>query len=231
MMKIKRLTAPKTWPIMRKTAKWIIGSKGAKIELSLPITVIMRDLIGVCDNKKEVKKLLNLRRIKINGKPISEVTFGVNLFDVIAVEGLKHAHRLVINEKGDLAVIEIPEKESDSKLVKVTGKHIVKGGKLQLHFHDGRTMLSEDASINVGDSLLLKFPELSVESHLKLDKGMIVFITGGSHMGETAKIVDFHEFKGPQQDRVVLSVGKNKFETLEEYGFVVGTEKPIIVIK
>ncbi len=229
-MKTKRLTAPKTWQIPRKHGKWVETVKGANPELSLPITVILRDLLKICANKTETKRLLHLGKVLVNKKKVYETSFGVNIFDVITIEGMKSSLRLTLNEKSLLSTIEIPDAEADRKLVKVIGKKILRNGKTQLNFNDGRNMLAGKTNVSVGDSLLISFPEQKILDHLKLEKGALVFITSGSHMGETAKLIDFKAFEGPQQDRVVLADKKLKFETLEDYGFVVGTDKPVIAI-
>jgi len=86
-------------------------------------------------------------------------------------------------------------------------------------------------SVKVQDSLLITVPDNKIEKHLKLEKGSMVFITGGSHAGEIAKLKEFHLFEGPQADRVVLIHKKSEFETLKKYCFVIGKNEPLIKIR
>ncbi|PIO00476.1 30S ribosomal protein S4e [archaeon CG10_big_fil_rev_8_21_14_0_10_43_11] len=230
-MKTKRLTAPKTWPIKRKHGKWIISLKGSNPQLSIPITIILRDVLGICENKKDVKRLLHLGKVVVNKKKIADTSTAVNLFDVVELVDEKQAWRLSLTEKGIFTLVPIKSDETDKKLVRVIGKKMLPGKKLQLNCNDGTNILAGKTVAQTGDSLLISLPEKNILKHVKLEKGALLFVTGGSHIGELAKMSDFQRFKGPQQDRIVLSEKKSQFETLEDYGFVLGTDKAVITIR
>ena len=44
-------------------------------------------------------------------------------------------------------------------MLKITSKVSIKGNKLQYGFHDGKTLISDDKQMNVGDVCLVKLPK------------------------------------------------------------------------
>ena len=75
--------------------------------------------------------------------------------DVVEFEGSSDIYRLVPQNKQVLTPIIIDANEKSKKIVKVTSKTTIKSGKIQLGFHDGRTLIT-DTKLNFVDSCLLK---------------------------------------------------------------------------
>jgi len=65
MSHIKRQIIPKSWPIKRKGTAFVVKPT-LGFSNSLPILIILRDLINVAQNRKEVKKIINMKSILIN---------------------------------------------------------------------------------------------------------------------------------------------------------------------
>ena len=49
----KRLAAPKTWPVQRKSTKYILVSRNS--DNSIPLLIVLRDLLKVVRKRKEAK--------------------------------------------------------------------------------------------------------------------------------------------------------------------------------
>ncbi len=47
-------------------------------------------------------------------------------------------------------------------MLKITSKVSIKGNKLQYGFHDGKTLISDDKQMNVGDVCLVKLPKIQI---------------------------------------------------------------------
>ncbi len=228
--KLKRLAAPRTWKIVRKDATWIIRPTPGphSMESSIPLGVLLRDILGLAKTAKEVKYILKNGKVKVDGKVRKSPKFPVGFMDVVAIPTLDKYYRIVYDKLGRIDAIEITRDEARVKLVKVTNKNLVKGGKIQLGFHDGRTMLTEDNSIRTGDSLLISVPEQKIEKVVKLDKGNLSYITGGQHTGQTAEIVDIIPGTITRPTQVLLKRGEDQFLTKKDYVFVVGEKEPLI---
>ncbi len=230
-MSLKLLAAPKTWPVQRRQSKWIVHSRSShKLVSSLPMSFILKYL-GVAKTAIEAKKVILEGKVFIDGKPVKKYVAGAGLFDVVLIKGLENAYRVVFNNRSILSLIPISKEESNKKLVRVKGKRVLGKNIFQLNLHDGRSISYNKSDITIGDSLLISLPDQKILTHIKIKKGSIVFVTGGSHKGEVCKLVDFRAFEGSEEDRIVLQLGKETFETLESYCFVIGEDKELLKVR
>lgn len=221
---LKRLAAPKSWPIKRKGEKFITrplaGSHGFGLATSLAI--MLKDILGIAKNNKEVKHILNSREILVDGKRRKEPRFLVGLMDVLSIPETKENFRILLDKKGRLRPAKISEDESKIKLSKIINKTIIGGGKTQLNLGDSRNVLVEKNDYKSNDVLVLNLPDQKISSALKFEKGASAYTTGGKHIAELAVI---EEIKG---DIVALNSKGKRFEARKEHCFVVGKEKPLI---
>ena len=81
--------------------------------------------------------------------------------DVIELDGTADIYRLVPKDGHILVPIKINKNEKSKKLVKVKNKTSINGGKTQLGFHDGRTIIT-DADVNVNDTCSVSYTHLTL---------------------------------------------------------------------
>lgn len=228
-----RLAAPKNYPILRKAAHYIIkvGPGPHPMESSLPLLVVLRDVLKIAGIQKEIKIILNEKKVLIDGKITRNPKLPVGFMDIVSLPLLKENFRVLFNKDSTLQFLKINDAEAKEKLCRIINKTIVKKGKIQLNLHDGKNIIVDDQKYKSGDSVLIKIPEQKITKHIPLEKNVLVYIIDGRHIGETAKVADFHQMTGSTDDRVALvdDTGK-KFETLKKYIFVIGKEKPEINI-
>jgi len=221
---LSRLAMPKTWKIKRKGRKWVTRPLPGphSLKVGLPLNVLLRDMLSYAQTAKEVKYVLNNQEILVDGIRRKEPKFIVGLMDVVSIPSIKKQFRILINKKGIIIASEIKQDEIKIKPCKIIGKTAVKTGKLQLNLFDGKNILTEDKSFNTGDTVVIEVPSHKIKEVLRLEKGAVVYLTKGKHIGETG-IVD--EIKGK---KLIYLSGKDKLETLKGYAFVIGKEKPVI---
>ena len=231
MAHLKALVAPKQWKIKRKENKWVARPKpGPHNKKAAPLIIVLKSMLGVVQNKKETRHILQNKEVLLNAKTVKDPDTPTGLMDVITLPALKKDYRVTLDEKGRWVLVEIPKKESNLKICRVTNKKTVKKGRIQITLHDGTTALIKQ-KISVGDSALIQLPENKVTQILKNKKGALVLVTGGTHVGEQATILDYHGYKGVQPDKIELKTSKGQFATLENYVLVVGDKKPEITIQ
>jgi len=188
----------------------------------MPLGIILRDVIGVAHNMREAKSILHSRKVKVDGKLETDRARGVGLMDGLTVG--EENYRCVLDTNGKLRYRTIPKKGAETKICRVTGKTTVKGGKTQIHLHDGRNILIEDSpKYNTGDSLVISLPDQEIKSHLEMKSGAIAYLVGGSHIGETAVIKD-QEIKRSSKPNETNFEG---FGTISDYVFVISKETDI----
>ena len=224
---IKRMSAPKTWDIDRKTTKFITKqSPGTHTkELSYSIDVLLKEVLGYASTTREAKKLLNANEIKVDGKKRSDFRFPVGLFDTVELSDDVGNFRVSINKKGKLSLLKISKEEASAKPCKIVGKTMI-NGKVQLNLYDGKNILSDDKSYKVGDSILISLPGQKISKHFKLGKKAFIFLSGGKHIGETGIVEDISGNKIIYKDS-----GGSLIETSKKYAFVIGDSKPSITIE
>lgn len=202
-MYLKRSNVPKKWPLPRKGSKYLVRPAKDK-EKGMPLLVIIRDVMGLAQNKKEVKKLMNMNRIKVNNKEINKVNYVLELFDVLDLNGKKF--RLVLDKKK--FGIEEVKGNANEKVVKVIGKKILKGGKLQLNLDDGRNY-EFDKECKVGDSVIVDLKKSKIKKILPLEEGREILFIGGRHTGEKGEIENI-------DDKIEISIDSGKVEGIKE---------------
>jgi len=179
----KRQKVPKNWPIHRKGTAYVISSNSKGI----PLLIVLRDMLGLVQNRKEAKKVLHERQVLLNNKPVLDEKNGVALFDVISNLPAKKYYRLVLTERGKFATEEIKETEANHKVAKVVNKKTLKGKKTQINLGDGKNFLS-DIKCNTNDSVLINLKNKKLEKCIGLKEKARVLVFEGKHAGEKGTI-------------------------------------------
>jgi len=226
----KRISAPKTWKIERKTHYWAVKPRPGPHpkDRSLPLLVIVRDVLKLADNSREAKKIIKEGKILVDQRVRKDGKFPVGLFDSISIPDMDEHYRMLIDKHGRLTLYEISSEDAKMKLCRVNNKKVIRGGVVQLNMHDGRNLLQpESLVVKTKDSLLLSLRDNCILNRFAYDKGSKVFIVGGKHVGEVGEIEEIITIRSPEPNMVrVRSLSDGEiFETIEAYVFVVGEEK------
>lgn len=208
MSHVKRHAVPKTWPVVRKGTAFVV-KPNTGFSNSLPILIILRDLLKVAQNRKEVKKMIHLSNILLNGRKVRDEKEGVMLFDVITLVPSKKYYKLTILKNEKLNIEEIKENESNTKVAKIINKKILKGKKTQLNLSDGRNFLS-DIKCKVNDSVFINLKSKKIEKCLQLNEKSQVIVFAGKHSGEKGEIEKINN----ERKIVEINTGKEKINVL-----------------
>ncbi len=185
-MHLKRQKIPKNWPVERKGTKYIV-IPNSNLKNGVPLLVILRDMLKISQNRKEVKEAIHLKYILINDKRIIDEKQGVLLFDTITITPSKKHYALNLSGKGKFIIEEVGEAESNKKVAKIVNKKTLMGKKTQLNLSDGRNFIS-DIKCKVNDSVLINFKDKRIEKCLPLKEKEKVIIFAGKHSGKRGVI-------------------------------------------
>lgn len=194
------------------------------MERSLPLMLIIREVLGLAATAREARSIIKGRQVKVDGKICRDQKHGLGLFDIMEVAG--KAYRTVPAKNG-MKVIEVGKHETAMKVCQVTRKVAVKGGKIQLGLHDGRSILATKSDAKPGDSLLIDLPSQSIKEKLSLEPGALAMITYGANAGKLARIRTIERGLYP---RVWLMLDNSTFEAPLAAVMPVGKEKSVITI-
>ena len=170
--------------------------------------------------------------------PRKDHKYPAGLMDAVSIPKIKKNYRITVDYKG-LKLIECPDKETKTKLVRIEKKTLIKKGYIQLNLHDGRNLTipvknpkkaTEDV-YKSGDSLLIELPSQKILDHFKFEKGNFALIIDGQNIGMFAKIKDMIITRTREPNKVICEIEGKEFEAIKDYVFVVGKTKPGITLE
>ncbi len=224
---LKRLAAPKSWPIKKKEQKFIMRPKPGShpLHLGLPLGLVLRNLIENVKTSKEQKYLLQNKEVFINNRLIRDPKLMVGFMDTVSIPLIEKYYRILINKKGKICLVETNTNDAKIKLCKIKSKNVVKKGLIQLNFSNGENILVNKKDYKIGDVVVINTTTNKITDSFKLEKDSLVYIMEGQKVGEVGKI---EKFEGGQ---VIINLkNKKSITTSKQYIFVIGKDKPAIML-
>lgn len=189
MTYLKREEAPKKWRTTRKGNAFVVSPKSKE---GIPIAVVLREILGIAQNIKEVKRALSSQKVLVNKRKLKDEKRGLNLYDTISLPDADTHYRIVLLRKGKFDIKEVKSSEASKKTVKIEGKKKLKKGQTQLNLSDGQNILA-DKEYKTNDSIIINMERKKIEGHVPMDKNSKVIIFGGKHTGKEGSIEDKDE--------------------------------------
>ena len=230
--KLKRQMAPTFWGINRKEKRFVITVRPGSHpkNYSIPTAVLLRDTLKKVKTLREAKSSIYGGKVKIDGVTQKSLHHSIGLMDVIELDGTTDVYRLVPKQGHILQPIKIDSAEKSKKLAKVKSKTIIKGGKTQLGFHDGRTIIT-DMKANIDDTCLLQIPEQKILDVIKFEKNSQVIVTRGINTGRIGLVNEIKQGTFTLPKRISVIIDDNTVEIPVTITMMVGKDKPIIQIR
>ncbi len=229
---LKRLPAPRHWPIKRKVAKFTTKPTAGphSKDRCLTLAILLREMLGHAENMREVKMILSEGQVLVDGRVRKDPGYPIGLMDVVEVKSSDERFRLLPKRRGGFRLVEISEKEKSVKLCRVESKTMIPGGKLQIALHDGRNILlpegAKPSDYKPLDTLKISIPDQKIISSIPLDNGAYTIVTQGKNVGIEGRIIAIERRLGPHASTVTLEdPDGNRVQTALEYVFVVGAKK------
>jgi small subunit ribosomal protein S4e len=176
-----RTQAIRQLPIPRKGTKYVARA-ASHVHSGVPVVIAVRDMLKLANTSKEVKKMVNNRVLKVNGKEIKDIKEAIRLFNILEAD---KSYKLTVLRTGRFA---FEETKDDFGLCKVVGKKILEKDKTQLNLHNGRNVISKE-KVKVGDSVVLESGG-KVKKIIPVEKGKEALVISGKSVGLTGKISD-----------------------------------------
>ncbi|QLG26137.1 30S ribosomal protein S4e [Halorarum halophilum] len=219
----KRLSAPNSWPVERKESTFTVkAGAGPHGESGVPLLIVLRDVLGYVDSKKEARYALDNDSVLVNGVAVSDEARPVGMFDILAFREREEFFRVFPGEGGRLALTPIDEESASSRLGKVEGKTQVAGGGFQYTLHDGTTLQDDEGEYSGKDSLVVDNETKEVVAHFPYEEGALVTAVDGTHSGEIGTLEEISVTPGSGANGVTVSRDdEDDFETVEKYVVVI----------
>jgi len=195
MNHLKRQRVPKNWNIPRKGSVFVM-KPSFNLKSSVPLTIVLRDVLGIACTKREVKKAIHEKNILINNKLARSEKDSCSLFDIISIVPSKKFYQITLKNNGKFNVSEIKEEDSTKKISKIINKKILKDKKTQINLSDGRNFLSE-IKCDIGDSAVIGFESEKSSSKilkcLPMKEKSKAIAFAGKHSGKMGIIKDINK--------------------------------------
>jgi small subunit ribosomal protein S4e len=229
--RLKRQLAPRFWQVNRKSARFILNTMPGPHtrKFSYPIGVVLRDLLHVCSNIREVKRSLNKGLINVDGKMIRHPNFPIGLMDTLEIKPSNQSYRFVPSNGIPLFPIKINSDEKNLKLEKIKSKVTSKENLYQYCLHDGRTFLSKE-SYNVNDTCLIDLPKFGIKNHVQLKEGCTVIVTRGENAGNIGKVEEIKTGSFSLPKRILVSMGEKTVELPIDIVMAIGVDSSLIQV-
>lgn len=223
---LKRIAMPKTWHLKRKKTKFITRPKpgSAPMAFSMPLAVIMKELVKCAKTTKEVKNIIKQKGVFVDEKRRWDEKTSLGLMDTLSFPQSKEAYRLILTPFGTLTTVPISKEEASIKPVKILGKSILGKDKVQLNIFGGRNLILKKNTYKTNDTLLLSLPGQQVKEHVPFEKGNLVYLTGGKHIGKVGVLKEI------KTNRLIFTVDKTDLTTAKRHAFVIGKTKPLVTL-
>ena len=224
--------APTFWGINRKEKRFVITVRPGSHPKnnSIPTAVLLRDTLKKVKTLREAKSSIYGGKVKVDGITQKSLHHSIGLMDVIELEGTTDVYRLVPKQGHVLEPIKIDPAEKSKKLAKIKSKTTIKGGKTQIGFHDGRTIIT-DIKANIDDTCLLQIPEQKILNVIKFEKNSQVIVTRGINCGRIGLVNEIKQGTFTLPKRISILIDNNTIEIPVTITMVVGKEKPVIQIR
>ncbi len=200
----------------------------------------MRDVLGYAKNTRESKMILAQNRVSVDGKIRHDHKFPAGLMDVVELPDANASYRVLPAIGKGLTALRIPKDEVKSKLCRIEDKTTLRKGRVQLNLHDGRSIVMpfqdpgspREDTYNTRDTLRISIPDQKILGHLKFAEGAYAIVTSGRNLGRHGKIMKLEPSTAARTATALMEdPSGNRFETIADYLFVVGEEKPSIKIE
>lgn len=237
---LKRKPAPRLWPIHRKEFAWVVKPAPGphSLETCLPLTVILRDILGVAKTKKEAKIIASQGKVHVDGKIRWQDSFPAGLMDVISLPDADKDFRILPSHKG-LILHPITKEEAGFKLCKIENKTIVKNGHIQLNLHDGSNILVKVADpknpkedvYGTFDTVKISLPERQILQHVQMKENVFAIVTSGKNIGKYGRVIEIEKPKGKKRRDAIVTIedGKgNRYQTISNFVFTLGETNSLI---
>lgn len=221
---MKRITAPRTWNVQRKTTKFITKPlPGAhKLEQAVAINTFLKEFVNLTNTTKESKFVLTNDEVLINGKRKRDFKTQVGFLDVVSIKSFKKNYLIVIDKKGALKPKEISDDQASKRLLRISGKTVLGKDKVQINTVNGENLIikeKEAKNYKVGDSLIVEVSSLKIIEHLPLKEKVLVFVYTGKHASKSGVL------ESVSGKTVLIKSDKESFETSKDYLIAVNKEK------
>ncbi len=217
---VKRLAASGYSKPARKASTYLVKPNPGRhsLEDSVALLALVRDKFGIAANAAEARKIIGRGMVEVNGAKVTEPRYPVGFGDTITLAGSGESYSIGIARHGVIGVEKLEGKKG-SRMLKVIGRYLARGGSQMLRLHDGSVM-KDGKGAGVNDTVVLSGN--GIEKVLKFEEGAQCLVISGTHAAERGSIAEIKKGNASSPATVTVQSGSGQFKTLVGNVMVVG---------
>ena len=201
--------------------------------MAIPMGILLRDVLGIAQNLREVKYILRKGYVKVDHKSVRYYRYPIGLMDIIELVITNKFFRILPGRMMPLELHEIVnKKEYYIKPLLIKNKVMVSGSRLQLTTHDGRNFVFKKddklSSLKPGDTLVYDFKGKKIKDYIKFDVDALALVYWGGKKGFIGRIKEIKKIHSLKPRAVILEADGEIVETVSKYVFPIGVKSPVI---
>jgi small subunit ribosomal protein S4e len=106
----------------------------------------------------------------------------------------------------------------------------VKNNKIQYGFHDGKTLVTEEKNMKVGDVCSVSIPESKILNHIKFEVGCLLLVIKGENAGQIGKLEEIKDGMFSLPKRVIVNFNERSVDLPIDIVMPIGVDKPILEV-
>jgi len=221
--KEKRLSYSGKGRILRKSDAWLFSTSPgphAKSK-SVNLGVLLRDVLKIADNAREVRYILSNKTVSVNGLKQKSANFPVGIFDIVSLEEFGKKYKVLCDDKGYFALRELGKQDKMVRYCKIVGKTVVKKGKFQINLDNGYNFIVDKNQYKLKDAAVFDIEKKKVLEVIPFAKGSNCYVIDGPHVGNSGEIKEIVPGDIVKREEVVVKGKNGDFRTVSEYVYVI----------
>jgi len=220
----KRISYQGRVQIRRKEHVWTFKQSPGPHGITTGATLahILRDVLKVADNTREIKYVVQNKNILVNGKRVKDHRFPLGLMDVLELKESGKKYRVYLTHKNKFILNEMNKEAPEIRPCRVVKKTILGKDKVQANFQNGFSwILPKGFDLKVGDSVIYDITKQTFTEKIKLGEGTLVYVVGGPHVGKFGVIKGIVKGDLTKANEVTIESNGEITKTMEKYVFAV----------
>jgi len=220
----KLINAPSSWMLSKMSGVYTYkcGAGPHQAAHSIPLAIILRNVLKLSQNYNETKAILAQGAILIDGKVCKNANYPIGIMDVISIPSMKTYYRVICDVKGRFKLVAISKNEASYKLIKVS-KTMTGAKKIPvLVSHDGRTIKHTIAGLKCADTIRYDLNDRKILGVSSFKVGAPVLAWAGNNKGRIGHVLSENKIMGKDSYVKCVDSRGNEFITVKNYLIVIG---------
>jgi ribosomal protein S4E len=220
----KRMSYTGRVQIKRKEHVWTFNQAAGAHAKTTGATLgsIIRDVLKFVDNTREIKYLMQIKTVLVNGRRVKDYHFSIGLFDVLEFKEIEKRYRVFLTHNNKFTLKEMGKTERLLRPCRIVKKTVLGNDKVQIGFENGFTLLEKKSTkMKVGDCVEFDVVKQKFGDTIVLKENARVYIVGGPHVSKIGTLKNVVKGDVKKANEVTVESDGKMFKTMEKYVFAI----------